>query len=418
MRPTVHFDIATLFVTEALVCLIFSLVLYVLAKRFPDVPGPMRLAQGFFVAIISILFFLFRGYMPLTVSVLLGNGLVWAAYLLFYIGTATLIGFRPRLRVPILLAIVSLAPMAYFTAIHDLISVRTIIVSITGVLLQINMFVDLVRNSRRGVVVQSLTVFVGLAMSGDAVRAVVTALHGVPANIFQDDFAQSVHLLMGLIAACGLGVFSMALIAREITASIERNARRDALTGALNRLGIEELLAIEMERARRTFVPLSVALLDIDHFKAFNDTGGHATGDEVLRNIVGAISHQLRTFDACGRIGGDEFLVVLPGSTAPDIAAVCNRILREVASLPPHAASGIAPTVSIGFTQADVYDTVVDLLARADRALYAAKHQGRNCAQMELAPLRTEPLEVPGAPKSGRRSRMRRAAPSIRDFHP
>jgi len=416
MKATVHFDIATLFVTQALVCLIFSLVLYILAKRFPDVRGPMRLAQGFFIAIVSIFSFLLRGTMPLMLSVLLGNGLLWVAYLFFYAGGAALIGIHARLRAPILVAVLSLLPMAYFTAVHNSISTRTIIVSITGVLLQINLFVDLARNSRRGIVVQSLAIFVGMAMIGDAVRGIVTAIHGVPPNIFQDDFAQSVHLLLGMIAACGLGVFSLALIAREITASIERNARRDALTGALNRLGIEELLAIELERARRTFVPLSVALLDVDHFKAFNDTGGHATGDEVLHNIVSAISHHLRAFDACGRIGGDEFLVVLPGSSALDMAAVCNRILREVSSLPPHAASGITPTVSLGFTEADAFDTVVDLLARADRALYAAKHQGRNCSQMELAPLRAEPMETPNAAKPLRRSRIRRAASSMRGF--
>ena len=418
MKPTIHFDIATLFVTQALVCLIFSLVLYILARRFPGVRGPMRLAQGFFIAIVSLFFFLLRAYMPLTLSVLFGNGLLWVAYLFFYAGGAALIGIRTRMRAPLLVALLSLLPMAYFSAVHDLINIRTIIVSITGVLIQINLFVDLVRNRHRGIVVQSLTVFVGLSMFGDTLRAIVTALRGVPPNIFQNDFAQSLHLLVGLISACGVGVFSMALIAREITASIERNARRDPLTGALNRLGIEELLAVEVERSRRTRVPLSVALLDIDHFKAFNDTGGHAAGDEVLRNVVEAVSHQLRPFDACGRIGGDEFLIMLPGSTALDIAAVCNRILREVSSLPPQAVSDVTPTVSIGFTQADVYDTVVDLLARADRALYAAKDQGRNCAQMELAPLRAEPLEVPNAPKSIRRSRMRRSAPSMRDSHP
>ena len=83
MKATVHFDIATLFVTQALVCLIFSLVLYILAKRFPDVRGPMRLAQGFFIAIVSIFSFLLRGTMPLMLSVLLGNGLLWVAYLFF-----------------------------------------------------------------------------------------------------------------------------------------------------------------------------------------------------------------------------------------------------------------------------------------------------------------------------------------------
>jgi len=415
MTTSPHFDIVTLFVTEIIVCALFSMVLYVLARRFRDVPGTMQLSQGFFVAVIAIFFLLLRNFMLLPVSVVFGNGLIWVAYLMLYSGGGALIGFRPRLRIPILLTVLSVLLLGYFSTVHNLINTRTIVVAITSVLLQAYMLADIVRNVRRSVIVRSLVVFVALSIAGDVVRAITTAIYGVPANLLQYDFAQSLHLLIGLLAACGLGIFSMALVAREITTSIERSARRDPLTDTLNRRGIEELLAVEVERARRTRVPLSLALLDIDHFKIFNDTGGHAAGDDVLRNVVAAISHHLRPFDTCGRMGGDEFLILFPGSTALDMSGVCGRILRETASLPPHPAAGIAPTLSIGFTEADPFDTVVDILARADRALYAAKQQGRNCTQMELAPIHTPPLETPATANPARRFRLRRAASSMRD---
>jgi len=418
MKTSPHFDIVTLFVTEVIVCSIFSMVLYVLARRFRDVRGTMRLAQGFLLGVVATLFFLLRPFMPLPVSVIFGNGLIGVAYLMFYVGGAELLGVRPRLRLPVIVAALSVILLAYFSTVYNLIATRTIIVAISGILLPINLLTDLVRHNRRSVVVRSLIAFVVLCMVSDAVRAVATAIYGVPDNIFQDSFAQSLHLLVALFAACGLGIFSMALVAREITASIERSARRDPLTGTLNRRGVEELLAIEVERARRTRVPLSLALLDIDHFKIFNDTGGHAAGDEVLRNVVAAISHHLRPFDTCGRMGGDEFLILLPGSTALDMSGICSRILREMASLPPHPAAGISPTLSIGFTETDTFDTVVDILARADRALYAAKKQGRNCAQMELAPIQTLPPETPATANPGRRFRLRRAASSVRDSRP
>jgi len=415
MNANPHFDIVTLFVTEVIVCSIFSMVLYVLARRFRDVRGTMRLAQGFLLGVIATFFFLLRPFVPLPVSVIFGNGLIGVAYLMFYVGGAELLGVRPRLRLPIIVTALSIVLLAYFSTVYNLITTRTIIVAVTGVLLPINLLTDLVRHNRRSVVVRSLIAFVVLCMVSDAIRAVATAIYGVPDNIFQDSFAQALHLLVALFAACGLGIFSMALVAREITASIERSARRDPLTGTLNRRGIEELLAIEVERARRTRVPLSLALLDIDHFKIFNDTGGHAAGDDVLRNVVAAISHHLRPFDTCGRMGGDEFLILLPGSTALDMSGICDRILREMASLPPHPAAGIAPTLSIGFTEADIFDTVVDVLGRADRALYAAKHQGRNRAQMELAPIQALPPETPTTAIPGKRFRLRRATSTAQD---
>ncbi len=401
-----------------LICLIFALVLFILANRFRQHRGTKQVAYAFFCASAGIFVLLLRGHMPLALNVVVANGLLMVTDLVFYAGLSGLLGSRPRFGLPVVAAISTVLALFYYTAFDNRTDIRIVLIAINELLMWLNPVVDLARYRGRSLIVRMMMISILLWMLADALRGFATAFLGTPSDFFEYSVVQAAYVAIGIFSACGLGIFSMALVTREITTSIERSARRDALTGALNRLGIEEVLAVEVERSRRTHVPLSVALLDIDHFKAFNDTGGHAAGDEVLRNVVGAISHHLRAFDVCGRIGGDEFLIMLPGSTALEIAAVCNRILREVAALPPHAASGIVPTLSIGFTEADVYDTVVDLLARADRALYTAKHNGRNCAQMELAPIRTEPLDIPSAPKVIRHSRIRRAASSMRKLRP
>jgi len=395
MKSTFQFDIGTLLAAEMLIAIIFATVLFLLANRFDQLRGPKQV---------------------LLLNVLLSNALFMSTYLLFYVGIGSLLEIRPRLRLAISSAVITLLALTYFTVWDDRIDIRIVLLSFNAVVMQLNPLIDLVRHRSRSLIVRSLMFSIVLWILSDVLRGIITAFRGSPHNFFEYNFVQAAYVSIGIFSSCGLGIFSMALFTREITTSIERSARRDPLTGAFNRLGIEELLGVEVERSRRTHVPLSLALLDIDQFKHFNDSGGHAAGDEVLRNVVACISRHLRPFDACGRIGGDEFLVLLPGSGAPDIAVVCNRILREVAALPPHAASGIAPTVSIGFTEADPLDAMADILARADRALYAAKNRGRNCAQMELAPIHTLPPELPTVVKPERRSSLRRAASSMRGF--
>ena len=414
MKATLKFDIGTLLVAEMLICLVFAFVLFIFANRFRQLRGTSHIAFGFLAGAASVLLLLSRVEIPLVLSVVLGNGMLMLAYMLLYAGTTALLGIRPRLRSPVAIAIVTLAAAAYFTVWHNDIAVRIILLSAANFLIELNFVADLIHYPSRSLVVRLVTISLLLSMLTDVLRSVGTAISGAPANFLDFNLVQLLYVATGIFSSCGLGIFSMALVTREVTAAIERSARRDSLTGALNRLGIEELLAVELQRSRRTLVPLSLALLDIDQFKAFNDTGGHAAGDDVLRNVAASIARHLRPYDVCGRIGGDEFLVLLPGSTALDIAAICDRILREVAALPPHFASGITPTVSIGFTEADSADLAADLLARADRALYAAKQQGRNCAQMELAPIRTLPSQLPPTPPPARRSRFRRAASSIR----
>jgi two-component system cell cycle response regulator len=157
-------------------------------------------------------------------------------------------------------------------------------------------------------------------------------------------------------------------------ADLELASRTDALTGLHNRRHLDEQLA----RLAGADGRLSVLLCDIDRFKQVNDTRGHAAGDEVLRVIAGRLRDAARPGDVPGRWGGEEFLVVLPGTGATEAAAVGERVRRAIAAAPvPLEGEPLPVTASVGVASG-VQDGWEGLVRRADTGLYAAKEQGRN----------------------------------------
>ncbi len=166
----------------------------------------------------------------------------------------------------------------------------------------------------------------------------------------------------------------------DATGRLHELAMRDALTGALNRRATMDLLD-EALRAQSAGGPaVSVALVDLDHFKGINDRFGHPVGDEVLRRFVTAAVRATREADRVGRWGGEEFLVVLPAcADARAAAAIAERVRESVATHPwGEIAPGLSVTASIGVAAARPGAGTAELLARADRALYRAKHDGRD----------------------------------------
>lgn len=163
----------------------------------------------------------------------------------------------------------------------------------------------------------------------------------------------------------------------KLLGEVQNLARHDALTGLPNRRVLQELLPREMARARRRESPLCLAIVDIDHFKSYNDTHGHLAGDEVLRACAREWDSALRGEDTLVRFGGEEFLVLLP-DTEPDQAAEVVERLRDKTPL--------EQTCSAGLALWDQAETIDGLLRRADEALYLAKAGGRDqMAQAELA---------------------------------
>lgn len=165
--------------------------------------------------------------------------------------------------------------------------------------------------------------------------------------------------------------------------TLEEENRRDSLTGLYNRAHLGRVLAEEFTQATEHNWPLSVAFIDLDHFKHINDTHGHQAGDRVLLQVAHTMMEIARDTDVIARYGGEEFVLVLAGCTTANAVRICERIVRAVAVKPHDLGNGqeIGVTVSIGISthhEIAEFDCPEDLLRSADRALYTAKIQGRN----------------------------------------
>lgn len=164
---------------------------------------------------------------------------------------------------------------------------------------------------------------------------------------------------------------------------------RDALTGLYNRSFVIEKIESEINRSLRHGSPMTLLMLDIDHFKIVNDTFGHTTGDQVLQVVARLLKESCRVYDVPGRYGGEEFCVLLPETTLHSTPNVAERIRHrlETTQMEVPGASSLVVTASIGIAgmDADSSDPVLSpaaLIDHADRALYSAKHRGRNCVSV------------------------------------
>jgi diguanylate cyclase (GGDEF)-like protein/PAS domain S-box-containing protein len=198
-------------------------------------------------------------------------------------------------------------------------------------------------------------------------------------------------------------VMGAAMIARDLTErkalerKLEAEARTDALTGVATRRCFLELARKEFARARRHGGPMSIVALDLDNFKAINDRYGHAVGDQVMVALARTCSATLREEDAMGRLGGDEFAVLLPETNSVSATKVGERMRVATAGvrLPVEPESRLQFTASFGVATLAPDDNSLDgLLQRADKAMYAAKHAGRNTVRSDPEPVLNEIAEA------------------------
>ncbi len=162
---------------------------------------------------------------------------------------------------------------------------------------------------------------------------------------------------------------------------VNRLVREDQLTGALNRRGLDDALAREAARAERNRTPFCIALIDIDNFKAINDSYGHQVGDIVLVHLIAIIRETIRTHDLIGRYGGEEFLLLLPDSKINEAVTVMERLRRELAAKPiAWAKQRLLVTFSAGVAQRAAGESDEAFIQRADQALYEAKRDGKDRA--------------------------------------
>jgi diguanylate cyclase (GGDEF)-like protein len=169
---------------------------------------------------------------------------------------------------------------------------------------------------------------------------------------------------------------------QRLVAELSKMSVTDELTGALNRRGFFERAATSIAQAQRAGTPASLAIFDMDHFKAINDGHGHAAGDRVLKALANTLARDKRSGDVVGRIGGDEFALILSASTEEAASTAAERICLEMRHIPHPAAGGEEITVSAGVAAVSMGlepQVAVSLaLTAADETLYIAKSQGGN----------------------------------------
>ena len=170
---------------------------------------------------------------------------------------------------------------------------------------------------------------------------------------------------------------------RQLNESLKEAALHDPLTGMGNRRYLMERLKAEAERALRKDTAFSLVILDVDHFKAVNDTYGHETGDQLLCEIARIIPLSMRDYDVCGRWGGEEFLLIFPETSVETAAPIAERVREAIKQITLPSLAGKHPvSASLGMTNYIPGERYDDAISRADDAMYQAKQSGRDQLQI------------------------------------
>lgn len=219
----------------------------------------------------------------------------------------------------------------------------------------------------------ALFALIDFAMAAVAFRQ-GAADQGAAFRLFHDAL-----MLLRPPAFTGLGLFAVFLVAADLAENLRRLATADVLTGIYNRRGFADSAERAIRNAQRQRQPLAVVVADIDNFKAINDRYGHNAGDHALCHFASRLERLVRRGDLIGRIGGEEFALLLVNTPAQLAVDVVERIRRDIAAMPVGGPDRIAMTASFGVTGLRPGDISLSaLLARADRALYRSKLDGRD----------------------------------------
>jgi diguanylate cyclase (GGDEF)-like protein len=202
-------------------------------------------------------------------------------------------------------------------------------------------------------------------------------------------FHLPVLLLSGLVATFAVAILiltaTLIVIGGERRA-LAQDALTDSLTGAFNRRCLDACLATAIERLQRTGEPASLAMFDIDHFKAINDELGHAAGDELLKALVTLVVGRARKLDVLFRVGGEEFVLLLTNARSSDALHVADELRRLVAAA--ELVPGRKISISVGVSELRRGEAAAEWMRDADAALYRAKRAGRNRVAGAFIPLR------------------------------
>lgn len=370
-------DLRSVILMSGLLGVMLSVVMLFLRLSYPrTIRGMGYWAGAGLLAFGSTFLFGGRGLLPDLLTVVGANVSLLAGVTMLHLGLQRFFGVALSWRLWAGVLALLAPALAWFTLAMPDFNARVMLVTVVWAALQLTM-AWLVWRRGPEVFSTRYTVVVLLLHAGVIVLRFLTALLPLPdEGLLEPTRVQTLYIASNAMMLLALYLGLILMVSDRLRETLEHSASHDALTNALNRRSLIEACERELERCRRHGHRMALLMLDVDHFKAINDTYGHLTGDRVLVSFVIRVRDQLRRLDQLGRFGGEEFLVLLPETSPESALLVAERIRTAVA----RTADGLpALTVSIGVTGNRTDETDIDeLLARADRALYMAKTGGRN----------------------------------------
>jgi diguanylate cyclase (GGDEF)-like protein len=374
-------DIRTLTFNLLLFALVFAVGMFFVQRSQPGVRGLRWWAAANAVGGIGFMLLSLRGLIPDFLSILVANCLLLVALHCFHEGITRFRG-RPNPMPwfgPLLVIILALILFRY-TYIEPNIATRIVAVTLLTSIPAAMATHVLIRDVPHPL--RSSHWFTAAAFIQFIVASLVRAAHALaspPADLMT---AGPVHAfsflsIFFLLVVATFGSVWMTTV--YLASELERQARTDPLTGAMNRLALAEQMAREISRARRSDRPLSVVIFDLDHFKQLNDRLGHQAGDAALKAVSELTLNELRASDILSRYGGEEFVALLPDTDKARGMETAERLRRRIEARGIDSAEGRVLTASYGVATFPADGTDFDtLIAHADAALYAAKQAGRN----------------------------------------
>ena len=368
-------DPRSLIAMAGLMAALMAVVLYFMRRYYPpSIQGIGYWASAPLMWLVATVMFSGRGVFPDLFSMVVANTLLLVGTTAFYIGCRRFLGHGGGWRLWGSVAALSALLFAWLTYGYSSYPLR--LGSFTALMICIHAanLRFLLRHGGKRFPVRLVEVVLVLHIAELAVRLSTTLVGRAGNDLMEPSLYQTLYIGAYVLTVLMLSIGAVLMATDRLTTELNHLATHDALTHTLNRRALLERFEEELARSQRTGKGPALMMLDLDHFKAVNDTRGHQHGDAVLVHFVQRAQAVLRRPDRLGRYGGEEFVVLLPETGAQDAQAVAQRIHAAAAS--GHA---LDCQLSIGLTTwLGPQDTLDAMLARADKALYQAKAQGRN----------------------------------------
>ncbi|MCC7310100.1 MAG: GGDEF domain-containing protein [Sulfuritalea sp.] len=378
-------DVRSIILIAGIMSLLMAIALHFMKRNYPSsIKGLAEWAAAPMILFVATLLFAARGAIPNLFSIVLANLLLFGGASLLYFGSQRFFGVGPSIPLWSGLAALVLLPIAWFALIEPHHGIRVALIA---------SFMASLAFAHARLILSSgphtfSTYFAGAAqlLLAFAQTSRFFVSFDLPAGdaIFDNSSSSQASYVAIYAFAILAGTIGMILMATDrLRGELEHLATHDSLTGALNRRALIDACELELARCRRNHGVMALLMIDLDHFKAINDTHGHPVGDRVLIDFVARVKSLLRQPDRLGRFGGEEFVALLPETPLNEARVVAERLRAMIEAktedLPPC-------TVSIGVTVSRSDDAGLDeIISRADAALYQAKHAGRNRIESVIA---------------------------------